>query len=813
MWYNPPQDSPRTEARRLTVSDTLPFHQWLKKRRKALDLTHEELARHAGCSSNTLRKLESGERRPSRQLAERLADQLRISPQDREQFLTYARTGLADSEIGSLLPPVRLKARSEETSPPASPVRFNVPRSLTRLIGRDAELQETRRFLMDPQTRLVTLLGPAGVGKTRLALELASSLREVFRDGVVFVPLAALREPDLVASTLVRALGLKDDAGIDPAELLSSALRDQHLLVIFDNFEQVVQAGRFVAHLLAACPHLHTLITSRIALVVRGEQQVHLKPLALPNLARLSDAATLQWVPSIMLFTERVRAVLPGFTLNDQNVAAVAAICARLDGLPLAIELVAARSRILSPQMLLQRFGGPESPTSLDLLTRGSADLPKRHQTLRNAIDWSYQLLSSEEQRLLARLGCFVGSWTLEAAEAVYGDQHGGTTVVDMLQTLIESSLVDVPEKAEAATFTMLETIREYALERLNAAGEAEAVFLRHATYYCQIVEQAGAGLTSREQMHWLAQLDQAQDNVRVAIRWALSHTHSELAGRFGAVLWRYWGMRGHYAEGRRWLEQINAARPAEALRAVVLRGLASFAHMQRDYPAAQAYIEEAIAIMREQGEQRNLASALVILGNIQSDLGHQEAAILSQKESLSICKAIGETWGMASTLNNLATSSLRRGDYQQAREWYQEAFETYRSVGNERGAALALGNLGSVCLVEEQYARAEQFYRDSTAAVAALKNYEIVAHNLEALARAAAAQRHAVRAARLLGAADSVREALGMPRNEIERRNSDETLAMMAGVSDALMLAKAAAEGREMTFEQAVAYAVGVSS
>ncbi|HYN89741.1 MAG TPA: NB-ARC domain-containing protein, partial [Ardenticatenaceae bacterium] len=439
-------------------------------------------------------------------------------------------------------------------SPPASETvptdtrtqrRSNIGVQITRLIGREAERLEVERLLLRPDVRLVTLTGPAGIGKTRLALHVATGLRHHYSGGVFLVALDAVTDPVLVPSKIAQVLDVREQGGQQLLDSLKDYLREKHMLLVLDNFEQVVTASAVVAELLAAAPRLQALVTSREVLRLSGEHVFAVPPLALPDLERVPEGPEL--VPAlttyeaVRLFVERASAAKAGFALTSDNAVAVAGICNRLDGLPLAIELAAARVRLLSPPAILERLVEAPGGSPLHLLTGGARDLPARQQTLRSTIGWSYDLLDQAERDLFDRLGVFAGGWTLEAAEAV----ADGMGVLDGLESLVDKSLVRQHEQDGDGRFTMLQTIREYAIERLEATGQADGLRQAHADFYLRFTEQAEPKFYGATQVEWLKRVETEHDNLRAALDWTLAHREPVRALRLAGVLWRFWYARG----------------------------------------------------------------------------------------------------------------------------------------------------------------------------------------------------------------------------------------------------------------------------
>jgi len=549
------------------------FGKWVKQRRKSLDLTQGELAQRVGCAASMLQKVESDERRPSRQMAESLAQALGLAPDKSPAFVEFARAG----------------QRALAGTPFRSP--SNLPAPVTPLIGRERDAAKVRQRLLQDDTRLVTLLGPPGIGKTRLSLQVATDVRDHFEDGVFFIELASIADPELVAPTIIQVLGLEESGRQSPLDHLSDYMRDKLMLLVLDNLEQVIAAAPVMAKLLAACPLLKVLATSRVALRVRAERQYHVPPLGLPDPTRLPQPPELLQYPALALFVERAQAVQPDFYLTEANAATVAHLCHRLDGLPLAIELIAARVRLLSPAEILHRLRG-----RFLLQSDGLRDIDERQRTLKNAIEWSYNLLAGDEQTLFARLAVFVGGWTLDMAESVCGNEASGLTtpVLDLLALLVNKSLVVQHEINGESRFALLETIREYALEQLAALqnGEAETIRRRHATYYLRLAEAARSQLTSTQQVRWLDRLENEHGNLRAALGWALESGNMIIAAQLGGALWHFWAMHGHLSEGCRWLERTLATETAPfhlspSMRVVLLNGAGSLAYYQGDHAAA----------------------------------------------------------------------------------------------------------------------------------------------------------------------------------------------------------------------------------
>jgi predicted ATPase len=590
--------------------------------------------------------------------------------------------------------------------------------------------------------RLVTLVGLGGVGKTRLALAVAAALAEKYAKGVVFVELAPVRDPRLVPATIARSLEVNASGGQSARELVLAALRDQQRLLVLDNFEHVLDAAPLLTELLAGCQGLRVLATSRAALRLGAERRLVVPPLAAPEVDGTTlDAAAAS--PAVRLFMERAKAVVSGFVLDPNNAAAVGAICRRLDGLPLAIELAAARVGLLGPAALLRRL-----ERRLPLLTHGDADLPERQQTLRATLAWSYDLLGSGEQQLYRRLAVFAGGWTLEAAEGVCGGGGLPTDeVLDRLQVLVDSSLVhrlDAP--TSEPRFGMLETVREFAQEVLEASDEAPAQRRRHATHVLALAEQAEPHLAGADQRTWFDLLDHELDNLRAALAWAQSSGHVELGLRLAGALTTFFEERGHVREGCDWLETLMQA-PLESQAAAHLapmqaRALATTAwlkFLQGDYQRAAPLAEESLARWRQLGQPGNSSVALNTLAYVarrDGDLPRQEALF---RASLDLCRAQGDTRGSAAVLSWISTQKRAEGDLEGATALLEESLRLYQATCAVGGIAYVLLHLGGVAMAREDTARAQALFEESLTLYQSLGDRADMAYATGALAGPAA--------------------------------------------------------------------------
>jgi predicted ATPase/class 3 adenylate cyclase len=564
----------------------------------------------------------------------------------------------------------------------------NLPPQLTSFVGREDEIAEARRLL--GRTRLLTLTGAGGTGKSRLALQVAAEALTEYKDGSFFVDLSAVTDPTLVSSAIAQALGVQEAPDRPILDAVKDHLRDKDLLLVVDNFEQVAEAASVIEDLLTAASKLKVLVTSRVVLSLRGEQEYAVPPLELPDPGRLPDVLALGRFEAVRLFTERALAVRPGFRVTEENASAVAEITARLDGLPLAIELAATRTKVLTPEQILPRL-----QQRLSLLTTGARTLPERQRTLRGAIAWSYDLLDLAERRLFARLSVFTGGWTFEAAEAVRDPVSLGLDVLDGLTSLVDKSLVRSTEPTDGLPrFSMLETIREFGLEQLGAGGDYEDVLRRHAEYFLGLAVEAEPHLVADDQGEWLDRCELEHANIRAALRWAIASGEAERAQESAGALWRFWQQRGHLAEGRRWFEEIlgmPSGLVPTAARAKALTGAGGVAWWQNDREAARAFYEEALAIERELGDPGRTAEALYNQAFVVGAKGDLESAARLLDESLDLFRGVGDERGVARVLVMLVIRDSTAGDWERVIAKIEETVAIWRQVGDRLQLAFDL--------------------------------------------------------------------------------------------------------------------------
>jgi predicted ATPase/DNA-binding XRE family transcriptional regulator len=793
---------PATSERRQQTSSSA-FSRLLKRLRAAADQTQEELAERAGVSTRLISDLERGVvQRPRRDTVQMLADGLRLTGAERDTFVALARR--------------RQGASSTPEPAPTSPALLELPLPPAGFVGREHEIAATTHLLLLPEVRLLTLTGPGGVGKTRLALEAARRVSESFPDGVAFVDLAPVGEAGLVPATMARALGVRDPGGAPAVEQLIVALREARVLVVLDNLEHLVAAGPELAQLLERCSGLTILATSRQPLRLRAEREYPVLPLTLPDLQNLPPLDELGHIPAIDLFLQRAEAVRPTFRLTADNARAVAELAVRLDGLPLAIELAAARVRVLAPGELLGRL-----ERRLPLLTGGARDLPARHQTLRAAIDWSHDLLSPEERRLFRYLAVFSGGFSLQAAEHMAGHEHASkdapADALEILSSLVDKSLLRAIEPPDGGSeqdltrFAMLETIREYGLERLQEARETHDARDRHAAWCLDMVDQATPQLMGADQALWFARLTAEHDNVRAALAWTIEIGDAETAQRISGQLVRFWVTEAHLAEGRQWTEQalsLDGGAP-DLHRAKALLGAGVLAYFQGDYAGSEAYTTGALEDYQAVGDMTGVASSYGNLGLVADASEDYPLAVERYERALEIFRQLDDRIHISYMLGNLGLIAYFQGDYDRAEPLIEESLALAEERGDRHSVAISLGNLGLVAFARGNYERAATLQREVLLLRKVVTNRSHVAASLDKCAVIAAARQEAERAAQLFGAAAGLRAELGATQQSNDREYNERYIGIAREQLGDEAFTSAWEQGAAMSVEEAVAYAL----
>ena len=771
----------------------------MKRRRRALDLTQAELASQVGCAAATIRKIEAEERRPSAQIAERLAVIFNIPPEERTAFLRFARRGGRAAPLdtkGDLLWQVSTRTP-----------RSNLPAPITTLIGREQEIAEVCDYLLRADVRLVTLIGPPGVGKTRLSIEAARAILPDFPDGVFFVALAPLEDASLLARTIAQTLEYIERKNQPASEQLIEGIGDQQMLLVLDNCEHLIDGVVVLAaRLLSACSRLKILATSRESLRISGEWICAVPPLSAPKESSLVNMKMASEFPALALFTERAHAVHPSFVLHLDNIRAVASICRQLDGLPLAIELIAARIRLMSPQVLLEGLSD-----QLILSADGMRSLSERQKTLNNAIGWSYQLLSEEEQKIFTRLSVFSGSFTLKEAEEILPLPVAEKPIADLIASLLDKSLLQrIPDEQGEPRFSMLVTIQQFAREHLRRRKEQIQFKNRHLAYFREVTENAPHELRGPNQLQGLHRLHLMRDNLRAALAWAIETRQTQVALRMVNSLSLFWFRRSDLSEERRWLERITALPDAPQYPKLYSYALAQLAHatwLQIGPKEARPSVEQALAVARAHEDEWNIAWGLTVLGLI---LIHEENFADAQailEESKALFREVGDEWGYANAVISMALGAYIQGAANTL-ALHEEALTLFRTLGDLYFEGVALRFIGLLQSRQD----------DVTDGIASLQEALILAKQLDSKYEIAAvlyccgeaAQRsgNPARAVSLYWASKNVAISIGAWRTKDES-DFENDLAPCRALLGESNFAQAVAEGRAMMMEQAIDYAL----
>jgi predicted ATPase/DNA-binding CsgD family transcriptional regulator/transcriptional regulator with XRE-family HTH domain len=732
---------------------TPPFGEQLRQFRLRAGLSQEGLADRSGLTASAVGALELGTRkRPYPHTVGALADALGLSAEERVGFVAAASP---PRHRGGTMLAARVANRA------ATRLNFRVPP--TTVIGRAQESTDLRDLLAGPTGRLVTVTGVGGVGKTCLALRVAADVRGAFADGAWLVELAPVADPALVARATAAALGIPDVGGVAPLDAVVAFLEPKSLLLVLDNCEHVLDACAALAErLLARCPGVSVLATSREALEIVGERRLRLQPLSTPAPSESVAVDKLAQYPAIQLFLERSMVAAPDFRLTHENAPIVAQICAQVEGIPLALELAAARVRVLSVEQIAQRLDD-----ALRLLSGGSRVAPSRQQTLIATLDWSRALLSEPEQAVFRRLGVFAGGCDLEAAESVCsGDGVDEADVLDLLARLVDRSLLVVEQRAATTRYRLLEPVRQYAQRQLADANEAASTRRRHAWHYLALAERAEPELHGPAQVAWQERLNLERDNLRAALRWAQECHEPETSLRLAVALAPFWERRGHLGEGRQWLSAALAAQPSRAipsvLQAQAFVASGRLAQWQADLGPAAAFFERSLARFRDLRDERGMAESIVWLGTLRRRQAAYAEAVALLEDGLARCRALGDDRGAAFALLGLGLAVAAQGDPAQARSLLHDSLRLYRAVGDLRFVAVTQTMLGSLLLVVGELEQAAELLVEGLAGHRAVGDRVFVPHNLLGLAGVAALTDQPRLAARWLGAAEAEREAQG---------------------------------------------------
>ena len=868
----------RKKIRLFSMPESISFGTWLRQKRRALDLTQKALADQVGCAAITLRRMEADEYKPSNELASVLFEKLGIPESERTQWVRFAR-GLSDRPNHHIP-----SSRSRDQ-------KANLPSPLTSFIGREKEIETLKQLLTSPGGgRLITLTGAGGSGKTRLALEVAASLRDIFSEGIWFIDFAPLTNPALVLQSLLTTLGLSEQVSRSTIDIVSDFLQTKRALLLFDNCEHLIQAcAELVETLLRSCPTLHILATSREVLSVPGETLYLVPTLTTPDPAK-ADLDTLQQYEAVQLFVERAQTKLPGFRLSRENTLAIAQVCHQLDGIPLALELAAARVKALRVEQIAARL-----EDRFRLLISGTRTSLPRHQTLHALIDWSYNLLSEDERLVLQRLSVFAGGCTLEAAEAVCLGAEADNVLELMTQLVNKSLLISEREQGQEARYRMLETIHQYARGRLIQSGDGEQIRGRYFEFFLHLAEQVEPNVRGPQLPASLDQLETEHDNLRAALEWSLSQAErGEDSLRLASALFSFWDQRGYRGEGRTWLARAlsNPTAPgAGAARAKVVYGAGCLAYAEGDFRSARPLLEKSVDLWRALGPAGliGLAHTLSALGQVVRGLGDPATARAFGNEAVAIFREQRERWGLAWALSYLGMTLRDLEDFSLAHSFVEESFTLWQNLGNQAGLAFAIRIRGNIALRQGNYELAQRAYVETLAINRKLSDKVAIARSLIELGQAtlclddpvqakiyiqegsdllrvvgskawqvdclyyfgliaqyegdshqarifleqvlvlsrhsgplweranglmglagvAAADAQALRAARLLGAADTQLELGASYWDAAERRYIERAVASAVAQLGENTFAEAYAEGRAMTFEQASDYAL----
>lgn len=821
------------------------FGYWLKLKRKALDLTRDGLADQVGCSAATIRKIEAEERRPSAQIAERLGHIFNIPEGERSSFVQFARGDwkFAPAETDHDFP---RRALSKS-------IRSNIPATITSLIAREKEIALVREYLSKDDMRLVTLMGPPGIGKTRLSIEVARASAQDFPDGIFFVPLATLDNSNLIASAIIQALGYMEGGNLSAEEQLIKGVGDKRMLIVLDNCEHLIERATSIASdLLLACSRLKILATSRESFRIPGEWLYHVPAFDIPKESEFIDINNASDFPALMLFAERARAVQPDFNLTAENIQTVVAICSHLDGLPLVIELIAARIRIMSPQALLERLSG-----QFVLTADGMRAPSERQKTLQNAIDWSYNVLSADEQKLFVYLSVFSGGFTLPEAEAIFAHTVTRKSVPELVALLLDKSLIRrTASGSNEDRYQMLATIKEYALNRLKQSGSETEIRNRQLAYFSDLAKQARPHLKSSDQLEWLDRLDADYDNIRAALSWAQASGAFAEGLRLVTDLESFWVWRAHIQEPCLTLENLlTQPLPADQIQALVrghrivgvlkwnssnkisteahfkeserlslllgpegkvdlawarhiYQGFTQSAITQTPIQIRQRY-DEVLKLLQEVGDPWETASMLSDMSRELGRSGDFMGARQALEQSLRLFRECGDMISASKTNAILAYLILEHGDYADARLQLEDILHFYRQARINSFTDIPLWLLGVIAVREGDYTRAKEWYTECLLFDQQIGLPRQFAECFIGFAGIASAEQHFERAAELLSVGEANAEARVNPLENIDQIELKRLTAVLREVLGDAKFEALASHGRTMTMEQAIAYAL----
>jgi predicted ATPase/DNA-binding XRE family transcriptional regulator len=773
------------------MDSEISFGHWLQKRRKALDLTREELARKIGCSASALRKIETNVRHPSKQLAQILASTLDIPVDEHENFIKIARGELPLGRINSSspLPDLRVFQSSQTISNP-------IPILSTALIGRERELSALRQMLADPQCRLITLVGPGGIGKTSLALEIACDQYSQYKDGVAFVSMEELDAPSSIVPAIADALAFSFQEGIDAKKQLINHMRSRQMLLVLDNAEHLLEDVSIFTKIIQSAPHVKLLCTSREPLNLHSEWVLEVRGLPYPQ---SYDSVEFEHNSAVTLFLHRAKQVKMHLNLKQEDRIAITHICKMVEGIPLAIELSAAWTRTLSYREIAM-----EIEKSLDFLSTNMRDIPERHQSLRAVFNHSWKLLTDEERDVLMKLAVFQGGFTREMAEQV-ADAN-----LVALGTLKMKSLI---QQNDRKRYYLHEMVRQYAHTQLQFSGEAKPAYSAHLSVFVCLAETMESELTRSGQSRRLLYMETEHDNFRVALRWAFESGDTESALRLTGALWRFWYMRSHLVEGSQWLEQALQAASTVAsasLRAKVLNGAGLLAYYQGRFNQAEQWLEECLSLQSDLGERDIAYAKLTLAWIVHDQLGFARASLLYQ-DTLQSFRRLDDFYGMVRTLNSQGVLAFDIGDLNLADQLFNECMVLARQYGDKENVAVALTNLGWTAALRGQV-QAVELCQEAITLFCELGNKLGIAFSLEGVAAGFILAAQAGRAVRLLGSADALRAAIDAPLGGTHARCLEQIIQQGHETLSDPAFAVAWAEGEAMSMEKAIAYAIGVA-